>query len=209
MRKVNTQKGFTIVELLIATSVFSTVLLISASGILHVGKMFHKGITSGLTQEVARSTIDDIKNDFELSGGYFVRVGNNGPNSGFCIGSRLYSYQLNNRIELNGTGHALVVRDFPNCDITIGVVADDLDSVTGSPDPSRPWREFLGPNMRLSSFTVTESPLASIRPTGLSVSLNVIAGEVDLSPTGVCIGGAGSQFCASSSLTTYAVRRLR
>jgi prepilin-type N-terminal cleavage/methylation domain-containing protein len=205
MNKHINHKGFTIVELLIATSVFSTVLLISAAGILHVGKLFHKGITSGLTQEVARNTIDDIRSDFSLSGGYFAPAANNGPNMGFCIGSHLYSYQINRRIELNGTGHALVVREYPNCDTTPGVVADDLD---GPPNATYPWREFLGPNMRLNSFSVSPSP-TPVKPTGLTISINVISGEADLSPTGVCTGGPGSQFCSSSPLTVHAVRRLR
>ena len=216
MIKNGTQKGFTVIELLIATSVFSTVLLIAATGIVHVGRLFQRGITGSLTQEVARSTIDFIKDDFELSGGYFKRLPPYGANEGFCIGSRLYSYQVGLKIGSNGVGRAMVVRDFPSCDLSTVVHPDDIvtgigyDLATGTnTDVSGNMREFLGPNMRLNSFSVTPSPAASPKPTGLTISIDVISGDDDLIASGLCRGGPGSEYCSNAPLLTYAVRRLR
>ena len=193
MRKIYHQKGFTVIELLIATSVFSTVLLIAASGIVHVGRLFQRGITGSLTQEVSRSTIDFIKDDFELSGGYFKRLPPYGVNEGFCIGSRLYSYQVGLRIGSDGVGRAMVVRDFPNCDISTVVHPDDIVTGIGydlatatDTNVSGQMREFLGPNMRLNSFSVTPSPAASAKPTGLTISIDVISGDNDLIAGGLC-----------------------
>ena len=213
-KKINS-KGFTIIELLIATAVFSTVLLIAASGIVHVGRMFQRGITSSLTQEVSRTTLDFIRDDFELSGGYFRQLPAFGANEGFCIGSRLYSYQVGLKTESDGTGRAMVVRDFPGCDVSPVVHPDDI--VTGfgynlatgiDEDVSGSMREFMGPNMRLNSFSATPTP-AGPKPTGLRISIDVISGDLDLSPSGVCVGGAGSEYCSNSPLLTYAVRRIR
>lgn len=216
MNKTKKQQGFTIIELLIATAVFSTVLLIAATGIVHIGKLFQKGITSSLTQEVARNTMDEIKNDFEYSGGDFRRLAPNGANQGFCIGSRLYSYRLNNKIDGAAVRRTMVVRDFANCDMSPIAAPDDViagtgrDPITGSViNVSDQMREFLGQNMRLYSFSVDETPTGSPEPTGLQIAIDVVSGDDDLISAGRCSGGAGSQYCANSPLVTYAVKRLR
>jgi prepilin-type N-terminal cleavage/methylation domain-containing protein len=200
------QDGFTIVELIIATAVFSVILLICASGIIVIGKLFYKGIISTATQEVARSAIDDIKEDFELSGGYFVAIPPSSGYEGFCIGSHLYSYKIDQKINLDGTGHALVVRDYPSCDTSPPVAPDNF--TTSPPAVQAQWRELLGANMRLGAFIVT--PNSAIRPSGLAIDINVISGDDDLiSVFGTCKGGGGSQFCANAPLSAYATRRLR
>lgn len=215
MKYLNNQQGFTVIELLVATAVFSTVLLVAASGVVYVGRLYNKGITSGLTQEVARTTIDEIAEDFELSGGYFRRLPDSlAGDKGFCIGGNLYSYRLSpHKIALDGSGNAFVVRKLDNCDILpLAIVGPDNlatgMNATGAANVRNEWREFLGANMRLNTLTLTESP-GPVRPTSLAIQIDVITGEDDLISSGLCKTGAGSQFCANSPLFTYAVRRIR
>lgn len=52
--------GFTIIELLMATTVFSIVLLLAISGFIGIGQAFFKGVSNSQAQQVARQTIDDI-----------------------------------------------------------------------------------------------------------------------------------------------------
>lgn len=204
MRSIhNRQNGFTIIELLVASAVFSTILLVCAAGVVYIGNLFYKGITSNATQEVARSTIDEIRNDFELSGGNYKRlVALPGPIEGFCIGSHLYSYIKDQKINNTSTNHAFVVRDRPGCDTD---PTAQPDNVNGPANPL--WHEFLGPNMRLQN-----DPIASLppKPESVNISINVIsADDALINATGTCRGDAGSQFCASSRLSTYAVRRIQ
>ena len=101
--------GFTIIELMIATLVFSTVLLLCATGLISIGRMYQKGNTSRAVQETARSTVDIIKNDFELSGGTYKPFAFNsgaGSANAFCIGDNLYAYQLNRKRNPDSTGNA-------------------------------------------------------------------------------------------------------
>lgn len=200
---VKKSDGFTIVELIIATAVFASVLLLCTNGIIYIGKLFYKGVTSNTLQETARDAMDQVKNDFELSGGYYVAVPD-GPNAskGFCIGDHLYTYKINTKISASGTGHALVVSDVPNCDISTTVTAQNITVATG--------RELLGANMRLTKFTVNPVDQLNGRPQSLEIRIAVVSGDDDLiSATGLCNSGAGSQFCASSELYTFANRRLR
>src|SRR3990172_9120101 len=60
--------GFTIVELMIATTIFSVILLIVTFGMLQIGRTYYKGITLTKTQNAARSIIDTISQDIQFSG---------------------------------------------------------------------------------------------------------------------------------------------
>jgi prepilin-type N-terminal cleavage/methylation domain-containing protein len=208
MIKNPTQKGFTIVELMIATTVFSVVLLVASSGVINIGKMYYKGINSSATQEVARNLIQELTQDFELSGGFYRKLPQTGGYDGFCIGSHLYTYRIDQKINNSGTGHALVVRDEADCESDSTQVPDDFII------NNTQWRELLGPNMRVHLLDIV--PDRVDKPQAAKISIKILSGDDDLfnnnlvSPTtGLCKGGIGSQFCANSELTTYAIRRIR
>lgn len=199
-------KGFTIIELMIATLVFSTVLLLCATGLISVARMYQKGNTSRATQETARSVIDQIKNDFELSNGSFARI-----NAGnFCIGSNLYSFStdlsVDTKTNSNGTGHALVLSQPPSGCSSASPAPASLDVAFQTAGA----RELLGPNMRVAKLEVLGYPDDN-NPTSISIKLNVVAGDVDLLTTAKngCKGGAGQEYCAGSVLETYATKRLK
>lgn len=61
------QKGFTIIELLIATAVFSTVLLIVTYGIIQISRMYTNGFIQTQTQNDAVSLSNKITQDIEFS----------------------------------------------------------------------------------------------------------------------------------------------
>lgn len=99
--------GFTIIELLIASSVFSVVLLVALTGFLQIGRVFYKGISDSQTQNVARQIITDISSSLantssddavsgiKTSGGYRY----------ICIGIVRYTwgvYTANPETSLNG-----------------------------------------------------------------------------------------------------------
>ncbi len=189
----NRQGGFTIIELMIATLVFSTILLLCTIGLISIGRMYQKGNTSRVTQEITRNAMDQIKNDFELSGGQYVRLTAASGVEGFCIGDNLYSYQLH-------VVDAFRVTQAAGC--TSGSVSPTLSG----------GRTLLGPNMRLAELTL--APDAVVPPTAMRIKINVVAGDSDLlvnagTPQAGCKGGAGQEYCAGSVLETYATRRLQ
>jgi Tfp pilus assembly protein PilE len=101
--------GFTIVELMIATSVFSVVILLGLYAFMQVNRYYTKGINIVRTQEAARNLSMDIGNQFQLTNGTYK----NEPTSGFlpngyriiCVGNKAYVYNIN--LVESSTEHAI------------------------------------------------------------------------------------------------------
>lgn len=211
--KNNRENGFTIVELLIATLVFSMVLLVITIGVLSFTKSYYKGITQSNTQSMARSIIENITQAIQFSGNAVTSpIGTNGSSAGICIGNQRYSYLpgyelVDGTPGTDQTNHALVMDTPGQCN---GLNAQDL---TKSPAGT----ELLSPHMRVAKLSVT--PVAG---TALwKVDVRIVYGDDDLlfSPSGdlagprapdaTCHAGfSGSQFCATSELSTVVEKRI-
>jgi prepilin-type N-terminal cleavage/methylation domain-containing protein len=109
-----TQDGFTIIELLIASTLFAIILVIITVGIIDITESYTKGVTENATQDVARNIINDISQAIEFTSGQItspagssglIEVASNpaaslaGPQTpgsvyGFCVGDREYIYQI-------------------------------------------------------------------------------------------------------------------
>ena len=184
------QSGFTIMELLIATLVFSVILLVIMTGILQFSRQYYKGVIDSETQDTARSIMDEITRAIQLdSGGYTPLTG--GANySGFCIGSsRRYSFSQNYEVtttshtsSLHQGYHGLIEDDVSGCTGAMTAVnAQSQKYLTPTPLPS-PFtvtshaHELLGEHMRLVNLSV-----APIGTTGAyNVAVIVAYGDDDL-----------------------------
>jgi len=194
-------QGFTIVELMIATVIFSFVLLVASSGVIAIGKIYYKGITSSKTQEVTRSIMEEIARARQFGSGD-VGFGTSGSVSAYCFGEDRYSYQINNKVDLS-TGTKALIHN----------IRTDLNLCT--PDMSS-GEELLSNNMRLLEFAIT--PAGADKS---NISIKVAYGDNDLlssydnngNPNGLaptaalCKAGAGSNFCATAQLETVVGKR--
>ena len=208
------QAGFTIVELLIATIVFSVVLLLIAAGVLKFNHAYYAGITQSNTQNTARTILEDISQAIQFSGGSVTPLSgiNVGPYTvdGYCFGNVRYSYVRGWELEgatkppLDQTIHA-VVQDSPpgGC----GGSPQDISNASLSSTSA----EMLGLHMRVSKLSVS---LVSGTTDLYLVDVRVVYGDNALlngSPTGTsptCKVGSGSQFCAVSELSTVVQKRV-
>lgn len=226
------QRGFTIVELMVATLVFSVILVVVTTGVIQITRKYYKGITATDTQTTARHIMDAISQSIQFDGGDILAA--TSPMSGrTCIGQQAYDFQIGQQVSNSPTAgpdmqghHALTFSSsvpapcLPGSDPTVGFAAGT---------------ELLSPHMRLGTFSV--SPLSN---NFYMVSVTVIYGDVDqlCSPTfasthtnhGGCntnlvpvLGNipdfvnspdirckieSGSQFCAVSALSTIVQQRL-
>jgi prepilin-type N-terminal cleavage/methylation domain-containing protein len=209
--------GFTVIELMIAMSVFSLVLLIVTVGIMQISRVYYKGVTETNVQSTARSITETISQAIQFNGGTpMATPGAPGaPAAGgsyaFCVNNQQFSYRPGYKMVdttpgTNQTRHALVVRTMSGCSNT----AQNLSGAVVS------GRELLAPNMRLSTLVVQ-----SLGNDLYKVHVRVVYGDDDLlwSPSGnpagatapdaACRGGAGQQFCSVSDLSTIVISRVK
>lgn len=209
MRRPLNSKGFTIIELMIATMVFSVILLIASFALIQIGKVYYKGVTISRTQEVARTIVEEITQSIQFSGGQLNESLNStgGNVNGFCVGSRRYSYLLGVKLDEAPNRHVLVADNFSCGAGTTTLTLSNSVAVNASVDA----REFLPGDMRLSNMEVKKVPGTSDL---YSVHVRVVAGDSDLLdfPNGTNAGckgnSAGRQFCAVADITTVIHKRL-
>jgi prepilin-type N-terminal cleavage/methylation domain-containing protein len=201
------QAGFTIIELLIATAVFSVILLVCAFALLQIGRTYYKGVTSTKVQETARSIMDDISRGIQFSGDPIAPTSSNPPQTYmFCVGSQRYSVKTNQQVidtspdSARHQGyHALVIDTVAGCNSGSGSQNLDAQTVSG--------RELVSPNMRLAKLTVTDVGANNL----YQINIRVVYGDdevLDDTFTNCRSERAGTQFCAVSELTTTVQKRL-
>ncbi|MDB5165101.1 MAG: hypothetical protein JWL89_727 [Candidatus Saccharibacteria bacterium] len=218
------ERGFTIIELMIATIVLATILVLVSAMMIGIGQLYYKGINQARVQDTTRSIVDDVSQHLQLSGkapvpeavddttgdstaivvapasaepGYTIKA--------WCIDSTRYTYVLNRQI---GTG----------------------TDTNGAPQLSHVlWRDTISAgvctpadlrNPGTLSSTGTELMIGNSRLTDLTIgitspytlSVGVALGDIDLlnlnHADSTCKSDAGQQFCATSGLKTVVVRRI-
>lgn len=215
------QAGFTIVELLIATGIFATILLGATFSLLQISKMYYKGVISSRTQEATRNVIDNVTRPIQLEGESPSPPVTSGTQGVFCIGSYRYSYIINRQVGGSGADaiqHALwrdkITSDVPRA-TACGTLLDlnTFDPTAAANSHGTDGEDLLGDSMRLKQFTI--APVGGPDVTSWSVEVAVLYGDRDLmSPdTGdpdTCKGGiAGSQWCALAQYSTQVTKRIR
>lgn len=205
------QFGFTILELMVATMVFSIILLVVAAGILSFTNQYIKGITSSNTQAVARAVMSDVVQTVQFSSGQLSPANVTLTPTQTCVGSVAYYYTKGQKVT-NGQ-HGLV-KDVGFCD----PAGANFSSLTAT------QHEMLNQNMRVAEFSIDQLSSNTVK-----VTVSVVSGDYDMltdkngalltsevmppsAPfdwtTVHCKPGAGSQFCGVSRLTTFVQGRI-
>lgn len=214
MKSIYTDKhGFTIIELMIATTIFTMVLLVCALAITHVGRMYYKGIITGRTQDTSRKVVDEISQSIQFGSGprdpddYKEENINSFGGvevKSICLGSVRYSYNDDYSLGSGGTA-TNQIRHVLWRDETTDATCPPVDLTQASLSGGE---ELLGSNMRLPVFTVSHANNL------WTISLRVTYGNEPQLYEGsnqfrFCKGStAGGQFCATSEFTTSVMRRL-
>lgn len=168
MRNALNTKGFTIVELLIATSIFTLVLVFTIIAIFDFSHRYYKSVNSSVTQESARTVLGDVTQAIEFSGSQVlaapVPVGNI---NAWCVGTVQFNYRLFS--PESSTNDTL----WESPDTNAGTCSPELPNTPGS-------SELLGANLQVIRFIIT--PLT--QPNLYNVDL--IIGYSPNSPSLIC-----------------------
>lgn len=217
--------GFTIVELMIAMSVFTIILVATSAVLVQIGRAYYRSVFTSRTQSIVRSVADNVSRSIQFSGSHIVEsnspleVGSSSLEANaLCIGTTRYTYILDNIVGSSDVEYALW-RDNISTSGTCDVL--DLSNIPSDNDGV----ELLGQNMRLLAFSVEPDPPGSQRE--YRVRVDIAYGEsdfiegvnedgdtvLDLSSTDIvsfrCKPASFTlQFCAASSLSSKLTRRL-
>lgn len=190
--------GFTIVELMIATTVFSMVLLLCTYGLLEIGRAYYKGVTISRTHENARIIMDDVTEAIQFSHGQVVLdTLDDEDGSGYrayCIGTKFYQFWIDVAQEENSGDNQ----------VRSGTVGD----CGNGPTPPGDYAGLLTNRARLAAFDITELDSENYL---YGVTVRVVSGDDDSydSDTGECNNEKSeSQYCAITELNTVVKRRI-
>jgi len=209
----NKPNGFTIVELMVAITVFTVLLLIASSVVTQITRLYYKGVIISRTQNSAREITDGVTRTLQFSSGQTVSQVAAGPVNYLCVGQTRFTFVLNKKIVAGSTinEHAL----WQDKIVTPANCSDnppDLNSSNPGGNEGREGRELLENNMRLKTLTVTGPNAIGI----YDIVVSIIYGDDDLitfdssSNPISCKGAvAGSQWCATSEFNTQIYPRVR
>lgn len=202
MKKLN-NRGFTIIELLIATVSFSLILLVITGAIIQFSSLYYKGVVTSKTQEVARAVADDIARSAQFGSEDPQTIAPSPFTNGYgaiCIGSKHYNFTLNKMLGENVT-HVLTADTRPGC--------APYDGNSATPATAS---ELLGDKMQLLRLTASKDAATGIITVEVTVAYGS-AGDMnddnaDGTPDSCKTLKLGGQFCAISNVKTTVTKRL-
>ncbi len=202
------EHGFTIIELMLATAVFSVVLLIATVAVIMVSNSYVKGNIQSQTQDAARSIISNVIRSIQFNGASSISTWYDGSQYGYdCFGNLVYDYQINHEIDDLNKFHALL--EYNN---SSGCPPDDSQprSYLGSLGNGQGGQELLSKNLRLGQLSVQllgSSTLTSSVNAGQSVlqvtPLRFPISDGDAIWVNTTSGGGGGEYLLANG--SYAV----
>ncbi|HSX16356.1 MAG TPA: prepilin-type N-terminal cleavage/methylation domain-containing protein [Candidatus Saccharimonadales bacterium] len=195
------QAGFTIVELMVATLIFSFVLVIITIGVLYFSKSYYTGLNRSRTQNAARNIVGTISQAIQFTGTTIATTADTGAEY-FCAGGRIYAFKSGVKY-LGGVATATNpgLYSAPQSSGCAALAAGGYNNAQG--------QQLLSPGMRIAYLSVTK-----IGTQLYTINLTLLYGDDDLlsATTGAgahCLSQTGSQYCASSVLTSTVEERLQ
>jgi type II secretory pathway pseudopilin PulG len=216
---------------MVATMVFSIILVIALTGIVQVSRAYYKGVTRSRTQDTARNLMNEISQSIQLSGsdisisnplsaGPNIPVNNRSNGIGiFCAGNKQYTYALDRKVASTtneaekNINNAVVSEDIP---CVSSLTPFNLDNATTGTQ-----KAVLGENMRLTKFNVSRvNPATLSAVVGTAelwrVEISLAYGDQDLleytddsgASRVVCKAQVGAEFCSIVELSTIVSRRI-
>lgn len=195
------QKGFTIIEMLIATAILSTILVLITMMMVNIGSLYYKGINQSKIQGTTRSVTDEIAQQLELLDDTVRHQASAPPsepgNKAICLGTTRYTYAEDKQLR---NGQHVLWRDNGG-----GGTCTAIALNTGVPSPG--GVELMPPNSRITHLSVTDVSPYEINFSTAYGDTDLLNG-VGLGENTRCKGGKDQQFCSVASLQTIVAKRI-
>jgi prepilin-type N-terminal cleavage/methylation domain-containing protein len=223
--RLKRQAGFTILELMIATTIVAVILLLATSVMIGLQNLYYKGINQENTQNGVRTIVDQINQDIQTSIGSpavswvpaaslpapvtqtFNGHAEQYQVNALCIGSTRYVYVVGPQVgnNSNQVPQALWRDSTPEA----GCASAIPNIGPGQPAPSDGGTAYVTAGSRLTDFKITQ-----LSDSDYQVQVSIALGTDDLlssnnTYSATCNPGSGGQFCATAGLTSEVSQRLQ
>lgn len=192
MESKEAQRGFTIVELMIAVTIFSITITLISAAIIQIGKYYQQGNTKTRLNSLAREIQTNISQDYQFSGmdPLTATVNISGqPHQALCIGTTRYLYSINNDQALY-----------------IDKISSPTDCSTGVNVSTA--RKPLPKNAKVNALSFNSASITGVRV----LEIRFVVGDQDLfidnNYNNNCKVEAGREFCAVISLSSSFARKV-
>lgn len=193
------QAGFTVVELMVATTVFSVILVVITMGVLHFTHSYYKGVYTSMTQATARTISDTVVQATQFGSDLPVTYTYVDANyvldtpHYFCAGGYVFVFDIGEKYEVGGAAEGMYMQPIPS-------------TGCGIPGVSTGRRQLLGNRMRVTYVNFEQSGSA------YTFDIKIAYGDDELlegstGPEKQCTVDAGSEYCAVARITATAERR--
>ena len=205
--------GFTIIELLIATLVFSIVLVIVMATFIQISRIFYKGVNMSNTQDDTRTALTDIANDiqFATANVQTFTINTSTASSYFCVGNHRYAVYTGQQVG-SSAGLAGIYREdeTPGSCPSLGTAAVDTSKAD----------QLLGSGMQVNYLHMdcngtichlnTHVIFYGGTPGGLFASASNPGSQTPWEePDADCTGAlTSSQFCATADFKRTVLQRI-
>jgi prepilin-type N-terminal cleavage/methylation domain-containing protein len=219
---ISSSKGFTILELLIATTVFSSILLVLTQVVIRLTGTYYHGVIQNQTLNVAKNITNNIVQQIQFTGGDIV-IGADPSNwstsildsnvssyeSYLCVGPNQYVYQLGGRYDNISSQGSLVLSYNTQCSGAGPLIRDNnWDFRVKNPAKtisSNYYVDLIPKGMRLVKFKVNQQ-FGNLYKVDVKVAYGADASPVNTgigfnTSTGDC--NPNSSYCATTELVTY------
>lgn len=213
--KAASSPGFTIMEIMVATAVFSIVLIAAQSSYIEIGKLFYKGVSVTQTQNTATQILAELKTSIQTAPpGSVSTLASSSGYSYYCISGNRYTFNLGHKVDTSASQTLSAGGNY-------GILEDSLPGAAACAPPCDPSgncpngavafnnpKELLGNKMRVDGLSINQSSAAN--PNLYQISLVVVYGDDSVlsnptdPSTAKCSGGLNTQsFCYVSRLNSY------
>jgi prepilin-type N-terminal cleavage/methylation domain-containing protein len=211
----HSEQGFTIIEIMIATLVFSMVLLVITVGVLSFSRAYYRGVQESATQNTARNITETVERSIQFGTSPVVIAAPAANGRGyFCAGGYKFVYSMGQKY----VGAAPTTTNAGLYMMPAAATCPAAGALTGG-------QQLLGENM-----TITDIKLTQGANDVYTLSINIVYGDIDLickpgvvncnsntilnptqlvsAPTAQCKLQLGSEYCAVATLTTTIQKRI-
>lgn len=186
--------GFTLIELMMALTFFSFMMVLISIGVIQIMKIYQAGVSSRRTQQAARLVMEDITREVRGTSTIPVPATTSPSANTLCLlrGNQPIYYERFSDGKFSKKTGAISCSDLTGATETVLV-----NPVSGNNE------------LRMQAFKLHKIQDATTgRDTSLNITLVVSTGASDLLSGGVCIPGiSGSQFCATTQLNNSVTMR--